>query len=237
MKNILLKEFKLFRLFGIDFKISTLLPIFILLFFPWSGTYDEILNFSIIVICILESVILHELGHYLASLRYNIKGEKIILNILGGTFHIKDTFKYEMLNPLKKAWINIMGVLFNLVVSIICVITIYLLFDINSDNLDMLVTDSILFKYLFYMIGINLLLFIFNILPIFPLDGGKLVDNILEHYNIKNHLKITYMISIITCALLIFILFILGLYILLIMDIVFIAMLIYKYKTFDSNEQ
>lgn len=229
MKNIIFKEFKFLRMLGIDICTQPLLILILILFVPWTKDINEIYTYLIAVVCLIESVIIHELGHHIASISHGIKGDKIIINMFSGTYIFKSNTKYNLLTPLRRMKIAFFGPLMNLIVSIISVICIWIFFPEDSpfkeDG-----SFNIIQIYLVLMAGINMILFILNLLPIYPLDGGKIVDNILEHYEVENYFKYTTVISIITCIIFLPILIIYSLYIVLIIDIIIIISLIVNYR-------
>lgn len=133
-----------------------------------------------IIISVL--IIVHELGHFLAAKYFNIETDKIYIYPLGGI----SKFNMPLNVPVYKEFIIlIMGPLFQN-------IGYYLLnFIINNQTL--------LIKY---HIGI----LVFNLLPIYPLDGGKLINlffsNIIPY---KASYKITIIISYLITIIILFI--------------------------------
>jgi membrane-associated protease RseP (regulator of RpoE activity) len=61
-----------------------------------------------------------------------------------------------------------------------------------------------LFQLLTWIWIINYAIAIFNIMPLYPLDGGMIVQALAEKINKKNATKITYAITIITLSILAF---------------------------------
>lgn len=108
-------------------------------------------------------IIIHELAHYFVLLKLNIESEKFKLHILGARLEIKD---YEALNSREKLIVCFAGPVLNGIVAII-------FFCIYK-----LILKS---QYIYSTYEINLVLFIFNLLPIYPLDGGKILGAILEN--------------------------------------------------------
>ena len=47
-------------------------------------------------------------------------------------------------------------------------------------NLDILVSNTVVYDFLFWMYCLNLTLAMLNTLPIIPLDGGQVIQSILE---------------------------------------------------------
>lgn len=119
-------------------------------------------------------VIIHELGHIISIKIFKYKFEKIEIYPFGG---ITTVNKLINSNIYKDLIIAISGVVFQLL--IIYVITN--IFDFMPNTLD------IIEKY-------NKTIYIFNLLPIIPLDGSKVVENIL---NKLLSYKISYYLTVI----------------------------------------
>lgn len=110
------------------------------------------------------SVILHELGHSVTALKYNIKVKRISLFIFGGISDIAN----EPPKPSAEFWIAIAGP----VVSFALALIFYLLTFITGNAPQVYAV----FEYLAY---INFILALFNLIPGFPLDGGRILRAIV----------------------------------------------------------
>lgn len=107
-------------------------------------------------------IIIHELTHYFVMLKLNIESEKFKLHVLGARLEIKD---FEDLSSREKLIICSAGPILNCVAAIVF-FCIYKFFFKS--------------EYIYSSYEINLVLFIFNLLPTYPLDGGKILGAILE---------------------------------------------------------
>ena len=97
-------------------------------------------------------IIVHEFGHVVAAIYYKWKIEKIILLPFGAL----TVFSEKINRPLKEEFIIlIFGPLFQIVFTI---------FFINDRNI----------------VNYSNLILMFNLLPIYPLDGSKLLNIILN---------------------------------------------------------
>jgi stage IV sporulation protein FB len=134
------------------------------------------------VFLLLIIVIIHEIGHMIGISLFNYKIDKIIIYPFGGLT------KYNALlnsSIYKEIIILLFGPLFQMLFFIV----IYILF-----------LNNYVYEYTFHIIYIiNFSLLMFNMLPILPLDGGKLINLILDMFTSYNasHI-ITIVISIIT---------------------------------------
>jgi hypothetical protein len=101
-------------------------------------------------------VLMHEFGHALACRSVGGKADRIVLWPLGGVAYVSPPMR-----PGAMLWSIVAGPLVN--VALLPVTLPFLWLPANSD----------LNVFLQSVAGINLILLIFNILPIYPLDGGQ----------------------------------------------------------------
>lgn len=155
------------------FKINTLTYLFFLLSIL-SGYYKNIL-------CIYLILIIHELGHYIIMKIYKIKVSSITLYPYGGM--IKSNMLINT-NSKKVLLISLGGIILQLI-FILIIIIIY--------NLNLI--DISIYKL---FIENNLYIIIFNLVPIYPLDGFKILNSTLELiFNYKKSNYISFIINII----------------------------------------
>ena len=130
-------------------------------------------NYFIVYFALL---FVHELSHAITGIILGYKLVKIEFYPLGGVTILDLPINISL---LKELLILVMGPVMQIVAYIL------------------------LNKYFPYIRVYHYTLLIFNLLPLYPLDGGKII-NILFNYkfNYLNSLKITYYISIITLVIL-----------------------------------
>jgi Zn-dependent protease/predicted transcriptional regulator len=171
IKNIPIKLH--FTLIIVFFLISwTLATGFMPNYYPNLNNFQYWIMGIIGAIILFISVLLHELSHSILSLRYGIRVHQIILFIFGGIADIKEEtqdfkkeFKIAVVGPLTSyALSGLFWILF---------ITISYFNDNNSQiNGEYL---TILEGILLYSSIINLIIGTFNLIPAFPLDGGRML--------------------------------------------------------------
>ena len=137
--------------------------------------------FEIVFLTIL-SIIIHELGHFLTASLLQLKVKEIRIFMFGGVTILDESLTID----IKKEIITlIMGPLTE-IFFLLLIYTFYKNGYVSTKTWELL-------------LNINILLLSFNLLPILPLDGGKLLNNILDlffSYNLSH--KITITISILT---------------------------------------
>jgi len=124
---------------------------------------------------LFASIIFHELSHSLIARRYGLPMKGITLFIFGGVAEMSD----EPPNPRAEFMMAIAGPLASILIG-------FIFFIIYS----MAVADKwpLLIKGVFqYLYSINFLLAIFNMIPAFPLDGGRVLRSIL--WGVKGNLR------------------------------------------------
>ncbi len=164
-------------------KIDLKIFLFLLLFLITS-------QFEIYIIVMIFAII-HELGHLLAGVILKFKVEEIKLTPMGVRLQFKienreynkKVKKGNLLN-VKKAIIAIAGPITNLVILIVLIIL---------KNIGLNFTNTYIYQIIIYS---NLLIAIFNLLPIYPMDGGRVINEILKiMVGNKKAYKITYILS------------------------------------------
>ncbi len=151
---------------GSVFGISVELHWTIVLLFLFSLIIPALFFFFLLVFL---SVFLHELSHSLTALRNGVRVRKILLNPIGGASILDDI----NLDPRIEFKISIVGPLSNIVIAGLAgmLVTFTPIGPVTQ-------TVQLLFE-------INLLLGVGNILPIFPLDGGRIFRSYLQETRSK----------------------------------------------------
>ncbi|MFC7027010.1 site-2 protease family protein [Halomicroarcula sp. GCM10025710] len=114
---------------------------------------------------LFASVAVHELGHSWMAMRYDLEVESITLWILGGLASLK-TMPREW---NREFWIAVAGPVTSILVALVCYIALLVL--PASAQVTTFVVG--------WLAVTNLLLAVFNMLPAFPMDGGRVLRALL----------------------------------------------------------
>ncbi len=165
---------KLFRLFGIQLEVHA--SFFLLLaVVAWWG-YDAagpagIVGGLVYMFFIFTSVLLHEYGHCFAARRYGVKIPRILLLPIGGMAQ----FSHIPREPSRELIITVAGPLVNFVIAGVLFAVVGLPSEGILYNPFSLHPREFLTMLMFW----NLAMGIFNLLPIFPMDGGRILRALL----------------------------------------------------------
>ncbi len=143
-----------------------------------SLTQGETLAFSAYLACLFLCVLLHEYGHVLMARYYGIKTKDIILSPIGGIARLRgfpDKPGQEIMVAIAGPLVNVAIVLLILLVFKILGIGI-----LQLDQIDFSIfTNGIGFLHMIMMM--NGLLCLFNLIPAFPMDGGRIFRALLSY--------------------------------------------------------
>jgi Zn-dependent protease len=161
---------RLFRIFGIDVYLHWSWFLILLYVIQTSGGGKSALTLSIIwLLTLFVIVLLHEFGHALACKQTGGQANQIVLWPLGGVAYVAPPQR-----PGAQLWSIAAGPLVN-VILFIAATAILMVGGISglSDQWPMF------WDYISIVAYINLILLKFNLLPIFPLDGGQILRSLL----------------------------------------------------------
>lgn len=111
--------------------------------------------------CIMIFSLIHELGHMIAGILLKLKPKALSFMPFGISLTF-ETYEYKRLVEIKKIFIALAGPLTNF---IICIITSFL-HTIPE------IKQTIIYS--------NILIAIFNLMPLYPLDGGRILKGIIR---------------------------------------------------------
>ncbi len=135
-----------------------------------------ILWFFFFAILLFICVVIHEFGHALTARKFGVGTKDIILSPIGGLARLKRLPE----KPIHEFLIAIAGPAANVVIALLLFPVIYFsgaMSFIITDTAEVLFTKPAnLIPLLFYT---NITLVIFNMIPAFPMDGGRVLRSLL----------------------------------------------------------
>jgi len=141
-------------------------------------TASALLNIALILF-LFVCVVLHELGHSLTARRFNIPTKKITLLPIGGVASIEKMPE----KPTQELLVALAGPAVNVVLALLLylVVPIQTYVSLDAANLENLLRAPSLQTLLFYLFIANVMLVLFNMIPAFPMDGGRVLRALLSY--------------------------------------------------------
>lgn len=175
-------SWKLFSIRGIDILLHSTFPLILIWaavqygYFSGGGFSGAL--FGIIVVSLLFVLVtLHELGHSFAAQYFGVPVERIVLLPIGGVAQLKRMPR----KPIQEFIIALAGPAVNVVVALL-MLSVAPVFNFSLGNFSALLengsslTAAAIFSLVFYY---NIALAVFNMIPAFPMDGGRVLRSLL----------------------------------------------------------
>lgn len=149
----------------------TFILLFIFLVFAGIGERQSALFNVLYMAALFASVILHELGHALVGKLYGVRTLEIVMFPIGGVARLERSPK-----PREEIWIALAGPMVNLLIAL--ALFGALIWGDALTPLEELAQPSDA-NLLERIAAVNLILAAFNLLPAFPMDGGRILRGVL----------------------------------------------------------
>ncbi len=120
----------------------------------------------VFVIALFACVVLHELGHALTAMRYGIRTRDIVLYPIGGIATLE-----TMPRPRQELWIALAGPLVNLIIAG----ALYAGLRVANQPMTPFRLGATGASLAANLMTANVFLGVFNMLPAFPMDGGRVL--------------------------------------------------------------
>lgn len=142
------------------------------------GTFTDLIWNFLFIAALFLCVVLHEFGHALAAKRYGVGTRNITLLPIGGVANLKDMPE----NPKEEFIIAIAGPLVNVVIALLLwlIVPIDQFLVEDPEMLEEQLSSINAGNFLFYLFAVNVALVAFNMIPAFPMDGGRVFRAILS---------------------------------------------------------
>jgi Zn-dependent protease/CBS domain-containing protein len=123
------------------------------------------------VVAVFACVALHELGHAMAARRYGISTPDITLLPIGGLARLSRVPE----NPAEEIVIALAGPAVNVLIAIILVVV----FGARFEPVSMAEIENPTYGFVTRLAVVNIFLVLFNLIPAFPMDGGRVLRAVL----------------------------------------------------------
>lgn len=173
----------LFRVFGIrlEMHLSFLL---LLAYFGWTGY--SLAGFSsaayniLLILLIFSCVVLHELGHSLTARVFGVSTQRILLLPIGGMAQLGSMPR----SPWKELLITVAGPAVNFALAAVLYLTFRAAINFNQilSQPALLLIHHTFQSTIVGLMVFNLIMGLFNLIPVFPMDGGRLLRSTLAFF-------------------------------------------------------
>jgi Zn-dependent protease/CBS domain-containing protein len=152
-----------------------LLAFFAFIGYQTSGSLLGALTPTAVIVALFLCVLLHEFGHSLVAQRLGLEIHSITLLPIGGVSNLESLPE----KPADEVKITLAGPLVNVVLAPIFFGVGLLLGAEPRMPTDLFTGIGSVGQFLFYLGYLNIVLAVFNLLPAFPLDGGRVLRALL----------------------------------------------------------
>lgn len=178
-------SWKIARLWGIDIYMHAtfLLILGWVAYSYWVEFHrvNAVLGGVLFILALFACVVFHEYGHALMARRFGVKTRDITLYPIGGVARLERIPE----KPIEELWVAIAGPAVN--VFIAAVLAAYLAVSGGlTQGMHLSLTSG---GFVPRLLAVNLLLVAFNLLPAFPMDGGRVLRALLAMR--MDHLRAT----------------------------------------------
>ena len=168
-------SFKIGKLAGIDvfihFTFFLLLAWIAFIHYSQNQSLGAAMAGIVFILAVFACVVLHELGHALTARKYGIKTRDIILLPIGGVARLEKMPD----KPTQELWVALAGPAVNIVIA--AVLAGYLYVSDGFTPIGQLTNSSASFAE--RIMAVNIFLVVFNMIPAFPMDGGRVLRALL----------------------------------------------------------
>ena len=174
---------KLGKVAGVDIQVHWTFALLLIwagyVEFQDSGDLQRVLINQGFILVLMACVVLHELGHAFAAKQFNIKTQKIILLPIGGVA----TLEKMPEKPGQELLVALAGPAVNLIIAMVLALLVPVksYFNFEAIFIEEMLYAPTLQNFLFYLFMANVMLVLFNLIPAFPMDGGRVFRALLSY--------------------------------------------------------
>ncbi len=167
-------SFTIARIFGSEVRIH--ITFFLLLLWIGVAHYQQggmpaAIEVFIFILAVFACVVAHEFGHALMARNYGIRTPDITLLPIGGLARLERMPE----KPLQEIAVALAGPAVNVVIAAVLILVLGA--GIDADALQALENPTV--SFLARLASVNVFLVVFNLIPAFPMDGGRVLRAVL----------------------------------------------------------
>lgn len=138
-------------------------------------TWPEILLTTLLVLTVFVCVVMHELGHALTARRFGVETRRIVLLPIGGVAQLERMPE----EPQQELAVAIAGPLVNVGIAILLGIVMAFAPGFSYLEPELWLEMEGRKQFVLNLLFINVFLVVFNLIPAFPMDGGRMLRAVL----------------------------------------------------------
>jgi Zn-dependent protease/predicted transcriptional regulator len=162
---------------GVYVHATFLLLVFWVIALHWGQDAAAVVEGVLFVLAIFGCIVMHEFGHALTAKHYGIRTRDITLLPIGGLARLERMPD----DPRQELMVALAGPAVNVVIAAILFVAIEVLGRVNwparFEQLEPVFWGP--GSFLFNLMAVNIFLVLFNLIPAFPMDGGRVLRGLL----------------------------------------------------------
>ena len=170
-------SWKVARIGGIDIRVHAT---FLLLLAWWAAMYYSqsgpaaAVRGTVFTLALFASVVIHELGHALTARRFGVATRNITLLPIGGVASLEEVPE----KPRQELAIALAGPIVTVLIALALNLGLRFAHQPTSLQEDAIAKGGAA-RFVAQLMWVNVSLFVFNMLPAFPMDGGRVLRSAL----------------------------------------------------------
>jgi Zn-dependent protease/predicted transcriptional regulator len=178
-------SWKIARIWGIDVYIhATFLLILGFVAYNYWVQFERlnaVISGVLFILALFACVVLHEYGHALTARRFGVKTRDITLYPIGGVARLERIPE----KPIEELWVALAGPAVNVLIALVLALYLFATGEFEPSNVSSMTTGDFLPR----LLAVNAALVAFNLIPAFPMDGGRVLRALLAMR--MDHLRAT----------------------------------------------
>ena len=143
-----------------------------LIYWAETGTIGGVITGLALILALFGCVVMHEYGHALTARRYGIGTKHITLLPIGGVAMLEGMPR----EPMQEVRVALAGPAVNVVIAVVLGVVVALGPGVDTDT----ALTGGFWAFVQSLLAANIFLAVFNMIPAFPMDGGRVLRALLS---------------------------------------------------------